>query len=418
MTKGIKATAQNRQRFSDSLFKKLEPKSKPYKVWDAPTPGLYIQVYKTGRIIFKYFYRFHGKQRFLTIGKYGAFTIQQARDRVKYFQGLIAGGEDPYDVQNEKKAEHDREGVMVLQDFLDKQYEPWLLLNRKAGKETIDHIKQSWESFLIRRLDAIEKKDIDARVQDWLHAGAKPATIWRKLDDLRAMYNRAIEWDVVTANPAAGIERPRKVADDRVRYLSPDEKERLLAALEARDETARDARRRGNEARAKQGRSPLPALVYKDFLTPVVRIAMLTGMRRGELLGLTWPMVNFEQRVITVSARTAKSQKTRHIPMHDDVFDILNKWGEQSGRDGLLFPHPVTGEKMTIIKKSWGLVIEKAGISDFRFHDLRHHFASSLVMAGADLNTVRELLGHADLMMTLRYTHLSPDHKAEAISRI
>ena len=271
---------------------------------------------------------------------------------------------------------------------------------------------------MIRRLDAIEKKDIDARVQDWLHAGAKPATIWRKLDDLRAMYNRAIEWDVVTANPAAGIERPRKVADDRVRYLSPDEKERLLAALEARDETARDARRRGNEARAKQGRSPLPALVYKDFLTPVVRIAMLTGMRRGELLGLTWPMVNFEQRVITVSARTAKSQKTRHIPMHDDVFDILNKWGEQSGRDGLLFPHPVTGEKMTIIKKSWGLVIEKAGISDFRFHDLRHHFASSLVMAGADLNTVRELLGHADLMMTLRYTHLSPDHKAEAISRI
>ena len=313
MATGTKATAQRRERFSDTLFKKLDPKAKPYKVYDSMTPGLYVEVYKSGRITFKYFYRLHGKQRVLTIGKYGAYTIQQARDRVKYFQGQIVRDEDPHTVQNEKKAEHSREKVIVLQDFIDEVYEPWLLLNRKTGKETIDHIKQSWESFLTRRLDAIEKKDIDARVQDWIRAGAKPATIWRKLDDLRAMYNRAIEWGVVTANPAAKIERPRNVEDARVRYLSKDEKERLLAALEVRDETAREARRRGNEARANQGRSPLPEIVYKDFLTPVVRVAMLTGMRRGELLGLTWPMVNFEQRVITVSARTAKSQKTRHI---------------------------------------------------------------------------------------------------------
>lgn len=76
------------------------------------------------------------------------------------------------------------------------------------------------------------------------------------------------------------------------------------------------------------------------------------------------------------------------------------------------------GRPFNNIRKSWVAVLQTAGIKAFRFHDLRHHFASRLVMAGVDLNTVRELLGHADLAMTLRYVHLAPEHKAEAVSRL
>jgi len=81
----------------------------------------------------------------------------------------------------------------------------------------------------------------------------------------------------------------------------------------------------------------------------------------------------------------------------------------------LVFPSPVTKRRFTTIKKAWQQVRDEANLSDFRFHDCRHHFASKLVMAGVDLNTVRELLGHSDLKMTLRYAHLAPEHKLEAV---
>ena len=77
-----------------------------------------------------------------------------------------------------------------------------------------------------------------------------------------------------------------------------------------------------------------------------------------------------------------------------------------------------SGQPLTDVKKPWALVLEDAFISDFKFHDLRHHFASKLVMAGVDLNTVRELLDHADLNMILRYAHLAPEHKAAAVGLI
>jgi site-specific recombinase XerD len=83
----------------------------------------------------------------------------------------------------------------------------------------------------------------------------------------------------------------------------------------------------------------------------------------------------------------------------------------------LVFPGK-NGERFIHIKKSWGGVIDRAEINGFRFHDLRHHFASKLVMAGVDLNTVRELLGHADIEMTLRYAHLAPEHKAKAVAKL
>ena len=97
---------------------------------------------------------------------------------------------------------------------------------------------------------------------------------------------------------------------------------------------------------------------------------------------------------------------------------MLKAWRNQSPSDsGLVFPNS-NGKAFNNVKKAWAGVLEKAKIKEFRWHDLRHHFASRLVMAGVDLNTVRELLGHSDIKMTLRYAHLAPKHKAEAVSRL
>lgn len=95
----------------------------------------------------------------------------------------------------------------------------------------------------------------------------------------------------------------------------------------------------------------------------------------------------------------------------------MQKLYQQSNRNNLVFPNK-EGGRFNHIKRSWGNLLVEAGIQNFRFHDLRHHFASKLVMAGVDLNTVRELLRHADIQMTLRYAHLVPEHKARAVERL
>ena len=93
------------------------------------------------------------------------------------------------------------------------------------------------------------------------------------------------------------------------------------------------------------------------------------------------------------------------------------KWRSQNLSKIYVFPSQVD-TPLSDVKKPWLRLLDKAQISDFRFHDLRHHFASKLVMAGVDLNTVRELLGHSDLKMTLRYAHLAPEHKHAAVNLI
>lgn len=123
------------------------------------------------------------------------------------------------------------------------------------------------------------------------------------------------------------------------------------------------------------------------------------------------------KKTLTVEGSTSKSGQTRHVQLNTDAVAMLSLWKEQS-TGALVFPSPVTGEKLNNIKKSWGLLKERANISDFRFHDLRHTFASKMVMAGVDLYTVKELMGHSSIQMTERYSHLAPEHKASSVERL
>jgi integrase len=140
-------------------------------------------------------------------------------------------------------------------------------------------------------------------------------------------------------------------------------------------------------------------------------------MRRGELFNLKWEDVNFAGKILTVVGETAKSGKTRHIPMNEEALSVLRKWHEQQKESELVFPSN-GGGRLDNISSSWERLIDSAQIKNFRFHDLRHDFASKLVMAGVDLNTVRELLGHSDIKMTLRYAHLAPEKLAAAVAKL
>jgi len=149
------------------------------------------------------------------------------------------------------------------------------------------------------------------------------------------------------------------------------------------------------------------------YLHAIVTLAVNTGMRKGELLGLEWEWVNLSTSAITLY-RT-KSGKSRGVPINQAVYDaIVALESDPDRRASLLFKRR-DGEAWGQIRTAFLSACKHAGIKGFRFHDLRHTSASHLVMRGASLNDVRELLGHSDLKMTQRYAHLSPAHLRQAV---
>jgi integrase len=246
-------------------------------------------------------------------------------------------------------------------------------------------------------------------------------TVNRDVSALRSALSKALEWGFVPEHPLAAI-KPMKV-DRRaaVRFLTDAEEEHLLKALDDREETLRTARERANAWRRQRGRPELPDLrrvSFADHLKPMVILSHHTGLRQGELFNLRWAQVDLDKANLTVEGAVAKSGSTRHVPLNDVAVQTLTSWrSQQAAVRGLVFPSDL-GKPFDNVNKAWHAVLKAARIRAFRWHDMRHHFASRLVMAGVDLNTVRELLGHADTKMTLRYAHLAPEHKAAAVQKL
>lgn len=153
--------------------------------------------------------------------------------------------------------------------------------------------------------------------------------------------------------------------------------------------------------------------VLSPELRRFVIMALKTGMRAGEILGLKWPDIDANANQIVI--RKNKSGRMRFIPLHPDVAEILSslpKHGEFVFSD----KHGERYGRSSWIRTQFEKALDQAGIRDFHIHDLRHTFASELIMKGADLKTVSELLGHSSTRMTERYSHLSPHHKSLAVN--
>jgi integrase len=145
----------------------------------------------------------------------------------------------------------------------------------------------------------------------------------------------------------------------------------------------------------------------------IVITALNTGMRKGEILGLRWDNVDLRHGFILLD-RT-KNGERREIPINETLRISLQGITRRLDVPSVFFD-PVTGKPYQDVKRSFNTALRKAGIKDFRFHDLRHTFASHLVMAGVDITTVSKLLGHKSLTMTLRYSHLAPSHMVKAVN--
>ncbi|MDQ3347891.1 MAG: site-specific integrase [Acidobacteriota bacterium] len=382
----------------------------PCEVWDTKLPGLVLRVRATGAASYAVIY---GRAKKVTLGKLAAFTPAEARERAKQVLGEIAHGKDP-------QAERRKRRAGTLRGFLTTQYQPWAEANRKTGAQTVTRILAAFPDALLNHpLAELTGFHLEQWRTSRRKADLKDTTVNRDLDALRAVLSKSVEWGLLAEHPMRRVRRAKVDTIGRLRYLSPAEEQRLRAALEGRDDSRRAGRGRFNAWRAERGYKTLPDYgTYPDHITPITLLALNTGLRRGELLGLTWGDVDLLQARLTVRGASAKTGLTRHVPLNTEAVSVLRTWKPTDAADSApVFPGP-DGGAMFSLKTAWQKVAKAAKLDGFTFHDLRHTFASKLVQAGVDLNTVRELLGHADIKMTLRYSHLAPEHRAAAVAKL
>jgi len=403
-------------RFTQSFLLSVKPDGDKGTWWsDAQTRGFQLYVGAKGKKTWYVFYRkASGKSSHYKIGDADLISLPDARLAATEFLTALAKGEEPW--QKESRPER-----MSFGAFLDNVYGPWVLENRRSGGETLALLRSAFAPLLDRDLDTLSLHDVEAWRTAARKRGLMTSTINRKVTALKAALNWAYKREIIDTYPLGRLETLRDESDSRVRYLSDDERERLFEAMEEREAELRAARERYNEWLKARHMDPLPHIDKEDFadhLKPMVLLSLNTGIRRGSLLALRWS--DIQDGVLTVRAASSKSGKTIRIPLNKTAQEVLDKWRAQTKGEGdaPVFPSPQGDGPMGGCRSAWDGLIKRAGIEDFRWHDMRHDFASRLVMAGVDLNTVRELLGHADMKMTLRYAHLAPEAKLRAVERL
>lgn len=326
-----------------------------------------MSLYKRGKS-WRYNFTIDGKRYTATLG-----AITKTRAKEIYQKAKVAAAEGRYESTVKKEDPY-------LGEFV-QEYFAYYKANRRP--RSVERHQTSWASvgpsLGHKRLSDINPLDLERYRRKRQQDGRSDITINRELAFLRNLYNMAIKWGKAITNPMKDVRLARE-NNQRIRFLSYEEEKRLLQACKAP-------------------------------LKPVVITALHTGFRMSELLSLTWEDVDFDRRIITVKAGYAKNGESRSIPMNEMLKRTLE---EVRISDGALFRNRA-GKTYRSVRTAFDSALKRAEISDFTFHDLRHTFASRLVMGGVDLPTVKELMGHKEITMTLRYSHLSDSHKQRAV---
>ncbi len=308
---------------------------------------------------------------------------------------------------HEKRFFPERHETRVLFSDAAKAFLEWAQVNISVrGHERYRCSMESLTAaFGTRFLDQVTPAEVERYKADRIQA-VEPGTINRDLMVLKRLYNLILKGRLL---PEAKIVEslPTRIAlmredNKRLRYVSEKEFAELLLACE----------------RLKQKRRSCLSARVLD-LKSIIILAVHTGMRRNEILGLKWSDVDIAGRVITI--HQGKSGSARHVPINSYLARTL----EQIPRhieSPFVFYHREKGEsaghRFVELKRAWQALLKEASIDNLRFHDLRHTCASWLVMKGVPLQTVQGILGHKTFVTTLRYAHMAPELRKDAVERL
>jgi integrase len=405
-------------RLTQTSVGKIASEGRSFWVTDEGCPNLRLYVGASGGKTWYAQYRDeYGKHQSRKLGPTEALTVAQAREMALDIKARVVRGEDV------KRPKPQKETILTLERLIENHYVPWVVQNRKSGNETARILRTGFARLFSCEVSKLMPLDIENWRADCLARECKAATINRMMTSLKAMLNWAVELGILPSNPLGRIKKLTETdSEQKVRYLTEDERARLYAALEAREERIREARRNHIEWQTEREYEPSSEIEgrFADYLRPMVLLSLNTGIRRGSVFGLRWGDIDFQTKTLTLRGDNVKSGKVTRLPLNSVVLEVLTAWRGQSARtddDDLVFPSS-GGAEFDNVRKSWGGVLKAAEIKKFRWHDMRHDFASQLVMKGVSLMQVSKLLGHADIKMTMRYAHLTPEAGQAAVETL
>jgi len=372
-----------RKNFTQNFISSLKlSENKPYIISDASCIGLYVYVGTEKKVYYWKYLDGQKQQHKHKIGDTSGLTVTQAREMANDLRGRIARGEN---INPEKPK------VVTLRGILD-VYEPIITYENRCGAKDMKMIRSIFGFLLDKPVDSLTILELEKwRTERHDNGqGVKRATINRNIATLKSVLSWGVRRGIIDKNPLEKL-RPLTADDSAVieRYLSPEERRRLLAVLNSRD----------------------------DYMRPLVLLALVTGARRSALFSLKWNDIDFDRKLVTLLPSSAKSRKIQRVPISGAVVKMLVEWrfkNADAADSDLVFRSPRTGGRFDNVNKAWKSLLKEAEIEGFRFHDCRHNAASQVIDDTKDLNIVRVLLGHSDARVTQRYAHLLPDKVREA----
>ncbi len=370
--------ARERMKLTDAAIARLRPREREYTVWDSRAPGLGVRVRPTGGRNWVLLLDAGGRTKRVSLGP---VAVKSAADARRQCHARQAAGPQP------EKAAATADPVPLFRDFV---AGPWkevhLARFKPSGRNTASGFlrRQLLPAFGSKPLDRITQAD----VRQWFdrYSRSAPGGANRALDVLRQIMNFAAACGHVEVNPARGVRRNRRPA--LTRFLSREEVARLHGVLDAQT-------RRGGRQQA-----------------DIIRLLLLTGCRKGEIMGLRWSEVHSGMLALADS-----KTGPRTVPLNTQARAILDR--QPRGESPFVFPSPLDSARPRGPDLPfWYRVRREAGIEDVRLHDLRHTVASHAVMNGVPLPVVARMLGHSSVQMTLRYAHLADRDIEAAAERV
>jgi site-specific recombinase XerD len=385
-------------KLTQSKIDQIKYSDKRQFIADDAMPGLSLIVGAKSKVWYYVFRDANGKRARRKIGDASKLTVAQAREEVKKLGGKLLQGEN---IRKEKPPEK-----LTLGGYLTNTYFLLRCDELKSSKETARKITANFTSLFNVPVDELSPDVIDKWIKQRIDSGTKAATVNKIVSALKAALNWGVKTKRLEANPLTHVGKRKELdSEQKIRFLSEDERERLESAL-----TVRDSRIREQDAKKEPAE-------FADFLYPAVLLSLNTGIRRNALFNLKWADIDLSKQLITLRPEISKNGKKEMVDINDDATDVLLSWQKQNpcaDKNELVFPE-IKGSRYMFVHREWQAMLKEANIEDFRWHDMRHDFASQLVMRGVDIYTVCKMLNHSDVKITMKYAHLAPKQKLNAV---